>query len=225
MDNLEKANKNTIEKRQKGRPEQPKESPFTDKFRGLIKGETMQEVADKIGVSRQTVSNWISIDKKDKTAKGFPDIFALSNISKAYNVSVDYLLGLSKYKNTDEVKVSIGEQTGLSEKSVEFLSDNTSSDLVKIINILIEEYVDKKDKGSILNNIIEFFSIDPIAVNEKDYYISKEGELRTPKANSAESDFKDFFKLQSVDIGGAIQKLLLEKIEKSLVNAKEKQTK
>ncbi len=48
-------------------------------------GLTQEQVAEALGVSRQTISNW----ENDKT---YPDIISVIKISDLYNVSLDHLL-------------------------------------------------------------------------------------------------------------------------------------
>lgn len=46
---------------------------------------TQEQIADKIGVSRQTISNW-------ENNKSYPDIVSVIKMSDLYDVSLDYLL-------------------------------------------------------------------------------------------------------------------------------------
>lgn len=48
-------------------------------------GLTQQEVADKLNVTRQTISNW-------EVGKSYPDIPTLIKISNFYDLSLDYML-------------------------------------------------------------------------------------------------------------------------------------
>ena len=48
-------------------------------------GLTQEQVAESLGVSRQTISNW----ENDKT---YPDIISVIKISDLYSVSLDHLL-------------------------------------------------------------------------------------------------------------------------------------
>ena len=49
------------------------------------KGLSQEELADKVGVSRQAVSKW-------ENNKSIPDISILQNISKMFNIDLNYLL-------------------------------------------------------------------------------------------------------------------------------------
>lgn len=57
----------------------------TMKKRRMELGLTQQEVADRLFVTRQTISNW-------ENGKNFPDIPMLVTISDSFDLSLDYLL-------------------------------------------------------------------------------------------------------------------------------------
>lgn len=58
------------------------------KFEREKKGLTQNELADLLGVSQQTISKYENGTRE-------PDIDTLINLSRIFNVSIDYLLGLS----------------------------------------------------------------------------------------------------------------------------------
>lgn len=74
-------------------------------------GESQQELADSIGVKRETVKFWESGERKLKGA----DIVKLA---KHYKVSTDYLLGLSDYETPKLDIRAMCEYTGLTESSL-----------------------------------------------------------------------------------------------------------
>lgn len=117
------------------------QSPFTDIFRSLIMGETQQEVANRVGVSRQNVGKWLS-------GETTPDISTLGKIADAYGVSTDYLLGRTSVKSTDIDLKSVCEYIGLSESAVTKIrsairKDVKSSVLYEGIILDILDYIDK----------------------------------------------------------------------------------
>lgn len=80
----------------------------------MKKPRTLDELAAEFGVVRQTVSHWFLGDST-------PNIDVLVKMCQFYNVSADYLLGLSDTKSSDaNVKAAMG-YTGLSESAVEWL--------------------------------------------------------------------------------------------------------
>ena len=63
-------------------------------FRNL-KGLSQTEVAEKLGLSRQAISNW-------EANKSYPDLDNIVLLSKLYDVSVDELLGANTTENTKD---------------------------------------------------------------------------------------------------------------------------
>ena len=94
---------------------------------------TQEALAEALGVSRPTVVGWLD-------GKNVPDIISLKRIAKLFNVSADYLLGISEAERSDVNLRAAVEYTGLSEKAVEqihngfdysFYDDDGISDKVK----------------------------------------------------------------------------------------------
>ena len=128
-----------------GRPCKDK-SQFTDIFRSLIMDETQQEVANRVGVSRQNVGKWLS-------GETTPDISTLGKIADAYGVSTDYLLGRTSVKTTDIDLKAVCEYIGISEKAVTKIrfaisKDVKSSVLYEGIIVDILDYIDKLKGGT-----------------------------------------------------------------------------
>lgn len=66
-------------------------------------GLTQEQVAEKIMVSRQTISNW-------ENGKSLPDIISIINLSDLYQISLDELLkGDTKMKEKIEKDVKVAE--------------------------------------------------------------------------------------------------------------------
>ncbi len=72
------------------------------------------EYAAKLGITRQTLGFYINGDR-------IPDIATLARISKALNVSADYLLGLTDIQTPDSAIRGVCEYTGLSQEAVVLL--------------------------------------------------------------------------------------------------------
>lgn len=73
-----------------------------------------QEVADDLGISRASLEYY----EKDKRK---PDIDVLLKLADYYNVSTDYLLGLTAASTTDKDVQYICDYTGLSEDAIDTL--------------------------------------------------------------------------------------------------------
>ena len=95
-------------------------STLAVRLRELIneKKTTITNVAEVADVTRQAVSAY-----QDGSSQ--PTADTLKKIAKHFNVSVDWLLGLSETKSTDPKVKEICEYTGLSEEAIEKLHEHT----------------------------------------------------------------------------------------------------
>lgn len=98
------------------------DSPFPTRLRQLIEesGQTQDYIAKQIEVNRQSIGQW-----KDGTTA--PDIYILVKIANHFEVSADFLVGLTDVKsNRTDIK-SVHEKTGLSDMAIEnLISENAS---------------------------------------------------------------------------------------------------
>lgn len=90
------------------------ESTFGERLEDLIKekGVKHQEIADAIGVNKSQISKWCSGSCE---APGAKKVIALA---KYFNVTSDYLLGLSNVKTNQNVEI---DQLGLNAEAIEWL--------------------------------------------------------------------------------------------------------
>lgn len=92
---------------------------------------TQQELAESLTISKQTVSNYESGSRE-------PSIDILSSISSHFNVSVDYLIGVSEIKNHG-LTLANNKLNGLNEfmelfSEVEFIKQN----IIDILNDFLD---------------------------------------------------------------------------------------
>lgn len=80
------------------------------------KGISQQQLADSLNITRQSLSLY---EKAERTI----NIDLLVKIANYFNVSADYLLGLSSVSKVDLELKAICDYTGLTEKSVKSLND------------------------------------------------------------------------------------------------------
>ena len=80
---------------------------------------TQEQVAEVLGVSRQTISNW-------ENGKSYPDIISVIKMSECYDVSLDYLLKgeekMSAYYDFLEESTNVVKSTGNRNKIIIILS-------------------------------------------------------------------------------------------------------
>ncbi|WKY47152.1 helix-turn-helix transcriptional regulator [Eubacteriaceae bacterium ES3] len=114
------------------------DSVFQERFSNLMKerGITQAEASDGIGVTRQAISLYA-------TGKRTPDMNSLYRICDYFQVSADYLLGLSEVQSFDLDVKAISEKTGLSDYSVDMLITynefTLSESLIPVVDYLIEQ--------------------------------------------------------------------------------------
>ena len=90
-----------------------------------LKAELTQEsVADKIQVSRQTISNW-------ENARSYPDIVSIVHLSNLYNISLDELL-----KEDRNMLEHLEESTNVAKSNKKLIAAITINIVLLLILIL-----------------------------------------------------------------------------------------
>lgn len=100
--------------------------PFCRRFRKLYDSDknmykTYDSLGERIGVTRQAVSNYYN-------GFTYPDTFILAKIANTFEVSTDYLLGVSEISTTDVETKRVIEMIGLKENLVESLIAMTKNE-------------------------------------------------------------------------------------------------
>ena len=99
------------------------------------KGETQQELANAIGITRQTLSRY-------EIAARTVNADVLAALAQHFKVSTDYLLGLSDIRSTVKNMQTACEVTGLSEKAIE----NIKSLEYRMPDMIRKENMNQKNK-------------------------------------------------------------------------------
>lgn len=96
--------------------------PFPSRLSKIMKERqvSQEKLANALGVKRQTVSLY-------KTGQSSPNAEQLCKIAKFFNISSDWLLGISEAKSPDSDIQQICKQTGLSEDIVKYLQLSSKS--------------------------------------------------------------------------------------------------
>lgn len=122
--------------------------------------QNIQQASDFIGVPRRTYTSWIYAHTDNNgiqkyRAPSFDNLLAIAN---AYDVSMDYLLGLSDY--TSPERDCIGKETGLDDNAIKSLQEikKTAPDNMPYINFIID--------GTRIGYIAEHFRnlVNPVQV-------------------------------------------------------------
>ena len=124
----------------------------------------LQQLTAESGVSALAAYLDCSVQAVNQYRQGtsFPKTENLIKISNFYNVSVDYLLGITKTKNRDTTVQAVCEYTGLSEIAVEAIKRIDRKDVLNlvlespffadIVNMLVEAIEDPylHEQGSLI---------------------------------------------------------------------------
>ena len=122
----------------------------------ILKGEdTTEKFAKKLGMARATVGFY-------EAGERIPVALGIKKIAETYNVSADWLLGLSEVKTRDMTISQACEMTGLSQSTVEKLKEPSELfdiPLSKFISLLIDNplfphfmyYVENAAKASVIS--------------------------------------------------------------------------
>lgn len=166
------------------------------------KPRSLDELGELFGASRQTVAHWLNGDR-------FPNADALARMAQFYNVSVDYLLGLSDTVSPDVSLRAAVAYTGLSEAALERLhmgfedvgyagyrlSDEEKNENRSTVSALIESQAFERmvqslrqvAKWAYLENAlvklhVQYPKCDP-AIVAPDVYTNSEATRKTMAAN------------------------------------------
>lgn len=121
---------------------------------------TQQDVADAIGKSRQAVGFYAN-------GTSSPDWETITHLARYFNVSADWLLGLSEFTNPKTANLSV-EDVGLSEQATttlaEYAKSGNSIDEKKkqAINLLLKDDSLKEWGNQLLLNLSRYLFSEPI---------------------------------------------------------------
>ncbi len=114
-------------------------------------------IARAIGVSRQSLGKWAN-------GATVPDVLDLKKLANYFNVSADYLLGLSPNSTTDMELIDVCNYTGLSESNVKFL--NKLNELKKVHKKYFSTFENSKEQYTeieyidIISVLLEYLNED-----------------------------------------------------------------
>lgn len=171
------------------------------------KGETQQELADAIGITRQSLSRY-------EIAARTINIEVLGALAQHFGVSADYLLGLSDVRSTEQDMQAACEMTGLSEETITKLKADTPA--AWAVDVLMCSYVSTQDdsfvkeKASPLDLISQYifsaFVSEDIATELVQLELNKKADISKEEATKIAKNMLDYF----------TEKELLDKIKLSL---------
>ena len=186
--------------------------------------ESRTAIAKDLGCDVSTITKHFNGDRAVTTEY-------LLKYAKYFNVSADYLLGLSDVSRPDVTITAICEYTGLDEKAVEVLKSlkEFHSSIKTINKLIIDEYYyfehevigadEEAPSFCVLEKIHNYFEMQ---ITDKKINISKSGKLldyfSTDKEYIKEkfTSINDILSLKEIDVDSVIQRVLLDDIIDSL---------
>lgn len=173
-------------------------SIFQQRLSELIKksGKTQKQISEELGISQSALSNFLS-DKWGNLRT--PRASTIQEFAKHFNVSADYLQGISDVPSIDISIQDICHKTGLSQCVIEFLINRNTSEKnrpdaflpdVEAINKIVEEYAEAENPNeTALSAIIELFNIPRRIIAGEKLHISVEllGKRKTTYNEQAEA--------------------------------------
>lgn len=109
------------------------------------KGNTQDELADFLGISKQSVSKW-------ERGEGFPDITLLPYIASYYNVTTDELLGTSEIQKNDAIEKYMTKSHAL----------ENAGDVAADLELWETAYKEYPNEIQVLNSLMYTLSNDEI---------------------------------------------------------------
>ena len=152
---------------------------FADRLSDLIteSGKTLRQIASEIGISYPTLSTYQNGIQK-------ANIEALAKIANYFNVSADYLLGLSDAPTTDKTAAAAVDYTGLAPDTVKFLHTMHSvlgSDMfARAVDFLVEDAAARQpgDNYTSLLWMLNFFLRLDASDNKQVYVMNASGDIK-----------------------------------------------
>lgn len=176
-------------KKPKGRPKKEKDynSPFAARLRELAGDKSNQEIADGVGVSRQTVGQFM-------LGNTTPDMVTLCKMADYFNVSADYLLCRSDVSSPDINMNASCEYTGLSEEAMKILVSYKEYYDIKDIDYLIQADILLE-----LSNVIENAKYGLDELKEDIDNLEKEIDVKEEKKSSVIDTDYEFDLQEEID--------------------------
>lgn len=172
-----------------------KNNTFSNRLKNLMSEQnlTQDSLAKSIGISRQAIAQYLEGTTQPKADK-------IYTLAKYFNVSADYLLGLSEISTTNETIQGIHNKTGLSSQSIikliteKHLQDFSISNFISSIieNDNIDKLIEAVKRKNFFSNSDEYVYMSPC--QDSTHYIAEEFPASSVYKIYAESIFWDIVK-------------------------------
>ena len=188
------------------------------RIRALIadSGATQNQIAKEIGVTRQSISQYCD-------GSTVPNADKLLKLAQYFNVSADYLLGITNAKTIDKDVQFICEYTGLNESVIASLADRELPNYIaKLLNLFSKSY----QTEYLCKSIINYINTENLEIMGTDYFDfgNMDCILNAPKLNwlfykSVDTNGDTTISQEKIDNSFWENYFLLE-VQKTLIKAK-----
>ena len=177
---------------------------------------TQNALAKEIGVTRQAISQYCD-------GSSVPNADKLLKLAQFFNVSADYLLGVTDAKTNDKDVQFISDYTGLNESVIAALADSEMPNYIaQLLNILSKTYQSEYLCKSILN----YLNSEKLDIRGSDYFEFGNDDLVKKAIQLNWLFYKSFD--NSGEIPPSVQKIdnhfwdnyFMMEIQKTLIEAK-----
>lgn len=192
---------------------------------------TQEDIAKYLDCNRATVANY-------ENGKRQPDYNTLIKLAKRYNVTTDYLLGVTDVTTTNIALKFICDYTGLSEKSVDILHYFNGSDLIcPTVNLLIESEANfllselytgvedefqkitlqEREQINLISRLENYLIIDK-TTNNKTFSVTKTGKIVSLSETYPEyskntfTSFEDLISVKRIKQSDLVEKILFDNV-------------
>ncbi len=188
------------------------------RIRALIadSGATQNQIAKEIGVTRQSISQYCD-------GSTVPNADKLLKLAQYFNVSADYLLGITNAKTIDKDVQFICEYTGLNESVIGSLADRELPNYIaELLNLFSKSY----QTEYLCKSIINYLNTENLEIKGTDYFDFGDMDciLNAPKLNwlfykSVDTNGDTTISQEKIDNSFWENYFLIE-VQKTLIKAK-----
>ena len=185
---------------------------FSERFGDLIQesGKSLRNIAEQTKISIGSLSRY-------QNGKSEPTVSQIIILAQFFNVTIDYLLGISDIRDMNTTKKAIQKKIGLSEKSIDFLENPVPRNAPDILSQIVESkdfirLVSRINEYKVLNQNSEKVYADDI----KNHFINAFSD--TPDTTlhySSESEILDLKEYQITKSMIAILHQIIRRDEKN----------
>lgn len=160
------------------------------RIRALIadSGSTQNQIAKEIGVTRQSISQYCD-------GSTVPNADKLLKLAQYFNVSADYLLGMTDAKTNNKDVQFISDYTGLNESVIASLADREMPNYIaNMLNLLSKSF----ETEYLCKSIINFLNTENLEIRGSDCFksVDTNGDTTISQEKIDNSFWENYFLIE-----------------------------